>query len=104
MIYGASELLRIEEALGLDGARLTILTLGQIEDDRMSMELWSDIPIHRAGRIVFEFGGNEFARCLRRVVSADTGLHIVFQLFKGCADALAVRLTYPIITADQSCQ
>src|SRR5438552_6487485 len=68
------------------------------------MELGSNIPIHRTGCIVFEFGGDEFAGSLRRMVPADTGLRIVFELFKGCADALAVRFSHPIISADKRCQ
>ncbi len=101
LIDGGCELLRGEEALRLDCARLTILALGQIEDYRMGMELWGNIPIHRASCIVLEFGGNEFACCLRRMVPADSGLRIVFELFKGGADALAVRFSHPIISADQ---
>jgi hypothetical protein len=85
-------------------ARLTILALGFIKDERVGMELWSDIPIHGAGCIVLEFGGNEFARGLGATVSADTGVRIVFELFQGCADAIAVRLTHLIIASDKSCQ
>src|SRR6266478_4257764 len=68
------------------------------------MELWGDIPIHRAGCIVFEFGDNEIACGLGRMVPANAGLGIVLQLFKGCADALAVLQTHPIIASDKSCQ
>src|SRR5258705_6754429 len=93
-----------EVALRLDGARLAILALGPIEDHRMSMELGSNVSIHRTCRIVFEFGGNEFARSFRWMVPADAGLRIVLELFKGCADAFAVRLTHPVVTADKSCQ
>src|SRR5216683_4148608 len=104
LIDGSGELLRSEETLWLDGGRLTILALGQIEDDRMGMELRGDVPIHRASRIMLEFGGDEFARSLLRMVPADASLRIVLELFKGCADAFAVRLTHPIIASDKSCQ
>ena len=85
LIDGGRELLRSEKALRLDRPRLTILALGQIEDDRMGMELWRNIPIHWTSRIVLEFGGDEFARSLWRMVPADAGLRIVLELFKGCA-------------------
>ena len=68
LIDGGGKLLRSEKALRLDRPRLTILALGQIENDRMGMELWRNIPIHWASCIVFEFGGDEFARSLWRMV------------------------------------
>ena len=104
LIDGGGELLRSEKALRLDRPRLTILALGHIENDRMGMELWRNIPIHRTSCIVLEFGGDEFARSLWRMVPADAGLRIVFELFKGCGDALAVRLTHTIIASDKSGQ
>src|SRR6185437_14127577 len=38
------------------------------------------------------------------MVPADAGLRIVFELFKGGADTLAVRFSHPIISADKCCQ
>src|SRR4029077_11755112 len=38
------KLLRGEEALRLDGARLAIVALRDIENDRVGMQLWSNIP------------------------------------------------------------
>ena len=104
LIDGGRELLRSEKALRLDRPRLTILALGQIENDRMGMELWRNIPIHWTSCIVLEFGGDEFARSLWRMVPADAGLRIVLELFKGCGDALSVRLTHTIIASHKSRQ
>ena len=83
---------------------LAILALGHVEDDGMGMELRRNIAIHRAGGVMLEFGGDEFARGLRRMVPADAGLRVVFKLFKGSADALAVRLTHAVVAADKRSQ
>ena len=85
MIDGRGELLRSEEALRLDRPRLTIVALGHIENDRVGMQLWRDIPIDRASCIVLEFGGDKFARSLGRMIPADAGLRIVFELVEGNA-------------------
>src|SRR5260370_41583247 len=53
---------------------------------------------------MLEFGGNESARSFWGMVPSDTGLCIVFELFKGCAHALAVRFSHPIISADEGRQ
>jgi hypothetical protein len=98
------ELLRIEEALRLDGAWLTILALSNVEDDRVGMELRRHITVHRASRVVLELGGHEFACCLGRMVPANARLRELFQLFERDADTVTVRLTYAVIAAYQSRQ
>lgn len=102
LIDGCGKLLRIEEALRLDGAWLTVLALSNIENDSVSMELRRHIPVHRASRVVLELGGHEFACCLGRMVSANARLRVVFQLFERDADTVTVRLTYAVIAAYQS--
>ena len=104
LIDDSGKLLRSEKALWLDRPWLTILALGQIENDRMGMQLWRNIPIHWTSCIVLKFGGDEFARSLWRMVPADAGLRIVLELFKGCGDALSVRLTHTIIASPKSRQ
>src|SRR5579871_862361 len=71
LIDGGGELLRSEKALRLDRPRLAILALGQIEYDRVGMELRRNISIHWTSCIVLEFGGDEFAGSLWRMVPAD---------------------------------
>ena len=80
MIDGRGELLRGEETLRLDGARLAIVALGNVEKDRVRVQLWRDIAIDRAGRIVVKLGGDKFARGLGRMIAADAGLRVVFEL------------------------
>ena len=101
LIDGRGELLRGEEALRLDGTRLAVVALGDVENDGVGMELRRDIAIHRAGGIVLELGGDKLARGLGRMIAADAGLRVVFELVKGNADALAVRFTDAVIAADQ---
>src|SRR5208282_3389810 len=68
LIDRRGKLLGGEEALWLNCARLAIVALRDIENDRVSMQLWRDIPIDRAGRIVFKLGGYKFASGLRRTI------------------------------------
>jgi hypothetical protein len=90
--------------LRLDGARLAIFTFGDIKDHSMGMELRGNISVYWASCVVLELRCNELSCRFGRVVPADSGLRIVFELFNGCADALAVRLTHPMIASDKSCQ
>src|ERR1035438_1540243 len=75
LIDGGGKLLRGEEALWLDGARLAIVALGNVKNDRVCVQLWRDIAIDRAGCVVFEFGGDKLARGLGLMIAADSRLH-----------------------------
>src|SRR5579863_9738048 len=57
LIDGRGELLRGEETLGLDGTRLPAVALRNIENHGVRVQLWRDIPIDWAGRIVLKLGG-----------------------------------------------
>src|ERR1700678_426218 len=65
------------------------------------MKLWRDIAIDRAGCIVLKLGGDKFPCGLCRMIAADAGLRIVFQLVEGNADALSVRYADTVIPADK---
>src|ERR1700693_1857341 len=45
LIDSRGKLLRGEEALRLNGARLAVIALGDVENNRVGMELWCDIAI-----------------------------------------------------------
>ena len=77
MIDGRGKLLRGEEAVRLNRAGLAIVSLSDIENDRVRMQLWRDIAIDGAGGIVLELGGDKPARSLRRMIAADAGLRVV---------------------------
>src|SRR5208337_4770988 len=66
LIDRRGKLLGGEEALRLDCARLAVVALRDIKNDRVSMQLLRDIPIDRTGCIVLELGDDESARSLRR--------------------------------------
>ena len=85
----------------LNGTGLAVVALGHIEDNGMGMKLWRDIAIDRAGRIVLKLGGDKFAGGLGRMIAADAGLRVAFELVEGNADALAMRFTDALIAADQ---
>src|SRR5208282_4644846 len=57
-------LLRLEKAALLQRPRLAVLALGHIENDGMRMKLRRSIPVHRAGGVVLEGGGDELGRRL----------------------------------------
>src|ERR1700679_3612653 len=102
LIDRRGKLLGGEEALRLDCARLAIVALRDIENDRVSMQLWRDISIDRTGFIVLKLGGDKFASGLGRMVAADAGLRVVFELVEGNSDALPVSVTDTLIAADES--
>src|ERR1700722_3170305 len=73
LIDRRGKLLGGKEALRLDCARLAIFALRDIENDRVSMQLWRDIPVDRTGCIVLKLGGYKFANSLEGVDAADEG-------------------------------
>ena len=68
------------------------------------MQLWRDIPIDRTGCIVLKFGDDKFASRLGRMIAADAGLRVVFELVEGNADALSVGFADTFIAADKAGQ
>jgi len=80
LIDGRGELLRGEETLGLDGARLAVVALRNIENHGVRVQLWRDITIDWAGCIVLKLGGYKFPCRLGEMIAADAGLCVVFEL------------------------
>src|SRR6266849_4370693 len=101
LIDGRGKLLGGEEALRLNRARLAIVALGDIENDRVCVQLWRDVAIDGAGGIVLELGGDKSARSLRRMIAADAGLRVVFDLVEGNTYALPMCFAYTLIAADK---
>src|SRR5208337_2017266 len=101
LIDGRGELLRGEEAVRLNGAGLAVVALRDIENDSVSVQLWRDIAIDRAGCIVLKLGGDKLASGFGRMVAADAGLRVAFKLVEGNADALAMRFSDTLIAADK---
>src|ERR1700693_6571665 len=64
LIDGRGKLLGGEEALRLNRARLAIVALGDIENDRVCVQLWRDVAIDGTGGIVLELGGDKSTRSL----------------------------------------
>src|SRR5580698_4508872 len=95
------KLLGGEETLRLNRARLAVVALGDVENHRVCVKLWRDIAIDRTGGVVLKLGGDKFASGLGRMIAADAGLRVVFELVEGNADALPVGLTDTLIAADE---
>jgi len=88
----------------LQGPGLPVLALGDIEDHSMGIELRRGIAFHRSRGVVLKGRGGELARRLRLPNVADPRLGVPLQLSQRNADAIAVRLTHPIIAANQRSQ
>src|SRR5579862_5027805 len=99
LIDSRSELLRGEEALRLDGPRLAVVALGNVENDCVCVELWRDISIDGAGCIVLKLSGYKPARGLRRMIPAYAGLCVAFEFVKGNDDTLPVGFANTLIAA-----
>ena len=80
---------------------MAIVALRDIENDRVSMQLWRDIAIDRTGCIVLKFGGDKFACSIGRMIAADASLRVEFELVEGNADALSVGFADTLIAADK---
>ena len=70
----------VSKALRLDGAGLAVVALGHVENYRVCVQLRCDISINGAGCIVFKLGSNKLARGFWRMITADAGLCVVFEL------------------------
>src|SRR5579864_5384350 len=101
LVDGRGKLLGGEEALRLNRARLAIVALGDIENDCVCVQLWRDVAIDGAGGIVLELGGDKSARSLRRMIAADAGLRVVFELVEGNTYALPMCFAYTLIATDK---
>ena len=61
LIDGRGKLLRGEEALRLQGARLAVVAFGHIEDDGVRMKLRRNIAVDGPGGVVLKLGGDKLA-------------------------------------------
>ena len=101
LVHRGRIVLGIEQALRLKRACRSVFALGHIHDEDMRVELGSGVAIDRAGGVMLELCGNEFAGRLGWIVPPDSGLSVAFQLCESGGDGGAMRLTHPLITPDQ---
>ena len=97
-------MLRDEDLVRLQGARLAVATLRDIEDDCMSVQLRRRIAIDGPGCIVLEGRRDELARRLRRVDIAYTGLSVAFQFSQRRTHTLPVGQSHLVVAAYQRSQ
>ncbi len=93
--------LRSIQLMRLDGAGLPVLTLGDVEDHGMGVELRRGVAVDGAGGVVLEGRGGELASRLRRMHVADPRLGVMLNLAQSDTDALPVRFPHPLITSDK---
>ena len=100
LVDGSGELLRGEEAVRLNSARLAALSLGDVKNYRVSVQLRRNVTVDRTCGIVLERRSNEFARGFGRIIAADASLCVALELVKGNADTLPVGFADTLIAAD----
>ena len=89
--------LALKEGFGIKGAGGAILSLRDVENDGMGVELGGRIAVYRPGSVMFELRRDEPARSLCRVVAADTGLGIPLQLRERGGYRFPVGLHHPFV-------
>jgi hypothetical protein len=80
----------LKQAALLKGSRFTVVALSEIENNRMSMELWRGITVDRAGGVMLEFRDDKFACGFCWMVPANPRLRVSLQFVQGNSDTLAV--------------
>jgi len=101
LVDGSCELLGIEEAALLQCASRAVWPLRHIEDHGMGVKLWSRVSIDRAGCVMLELCGNEFASGLGGIVAANARLRIPFQLRERDGHSLPVGRANTVIASDK---
>ncbi len=81
---------------------LAVVAFGDVENHHVRVQLWRHIAIDQPGGIVLKLGGDKLARSLGRMVAADAGLCVAFELVKGNADALPMRFADALIATHKS--
>lgn|GEM_PF-6639506 len=102
LIDSGRKLLRLKQTTLLQGTCLSVLTLGNIEDDGMSMELGRGIAVHGTGGVMFKLGGDEPASGFGWTVAAYAGLRVSLQLIQCDIHGLPMRVPYAAIATHES--
>ena len=81
---------------------LSIVPLGHIEDDRVSVKLGRGIAVYGPRGVMLEGSSDELPRCLRSMNISDARLGIPFQFLQRNANAFTMRFAHAIIAAYKS--
>ena len=101
LVNSSRHRLHTEQLVRLEGAGLSVLVFGHVENHHMGMQVRRGIAIHRTGRIMLEGGGNPLAGRLGGMVPADPRLHKLLGRTERHFDGVTMRLANPIILSDQ---
>jgi hypothetical protein len=88
----------------LQAARLTVLSLGHVEDDGMGMKLRCRVAIDGTRGIVLELSGGEFSCSLGGAVASDPRLGVPLKFRQGGCHRLPVGLADPVVATYQRSQ
>ncbi len=91
--------LRDEDLVRLQGARLSVLALRDIEDDSVGMQLRRRVTVNGAGGVMLEGRSDKLACCFRRVNVPQACLREPLQFRQGHSRALPVGQSNPVVTA-----
>jgi integrase len=94
--------LRLKQTALLQGARLSVVTLGHIENDRVRMKLRRSIAVHGTSGVMLKGSGDELVRRLRRMDVTDARLCIPLQFMQRHANTFTVRLAHALISTHKS--
>ncbi len=81
---------------------MPVPAFGEIEDDSVGVELRRGVAIDGAGGVVFELGGNELARTLSSIITADPRLRVPLQFGERNGHSVTMRFPHAVISTDQS--
>src|ERR1700733_610054 len=93
--------LTIEKSLRLQCTHGSVLALGHIKDNRMSVELRRGITVHRASGVMLKLRCDKLPRSLCGMIASDAGLCVPLQFVQGGIDGLAVRFANTVIPPDK---
>jgi hypothetical protein len=85
----------------LQFSSLAVLTLGDVEDNGVGVELRRGVAVDGSGGVMLEGRGGELAGRLRLPDVADPSLGVPFQLSQSDPNAIAVRLAHSVVSSDQ---
>jgi hypothetical protein len=73
-------LLCLKETPLLKRTIFTVIPFSDVEDDHVRMQLWSDISINRARRIMLKLGRDEPSGDFGQIIATDPSQCVVFKL------------------------
>src|SRR5262249_6837754 len=100
-VDSGSELLRPEQLVWLQRAKLAVLGPRNVEEHRVRMELRSRIAIDGTSGVVLEFRDDPIASCFRRPIATNTCLDVPRQRVDRRPDRLPMGIAESNVVSNQ---